>query len=57
MRATRENRLVQLNELDEFRHEAYQNGCLYKEHTKKWHDKHTMKREFEVGQKFLLYNS
>ena len=29
---------------------------MYKERTKKWHDKHIMRRDFE-GQKVLLFNS
>ena len=42
-----EGRLLQLNELDEFRLEAYENAKLYKERTKKWHDKQLIKREFK----------
>ena len=49
--------MLQLNELDEFRQEAYENAKLYKEKTKQWHDKHIMRREFHVGQKVLLFNS
>ena len=52
-----EKRMLQLNELDEFRQEAYENAKLYKEKTKQWHDKHIMRREFHVGQKVLLFNS
>ncbi|XP_022866748.1 uncharacterized protein LOC111386514 [Olea europaea var. sylvestris] len=52
-----EKRLLQLNELDEFKMEAYENSKLYKERTKKWHDMHTQRRVFEVGQQVLLYNS
>ncbi|XP_022862462.1 uncharacterized protein LOC111382663 [Olea europaea var. sylvestris] len=51
-----EKHLLQLNELDEFKIEAYENSKLYKEHTKKWHDLLFQIREFEVGQKVLLYN-
>ena len=40
-----EKRLLQLNELDEFRNEAYENARIYKEKTKAWHDKHIMRRE------------
>ncbi|XP_022874201.1 uncharacterized protein LOC111393032 [Olea europaea var. sylvestris] len=47
--AAGEKRLLQLNELDEFRMEAYENSKLYKERTKKWHDMHIQRREFEVG--------
>ena len=37
-------RLLQLNELDELRMNAYENAKLYKDHTKLWHDKHSMKK-------------
>lgn len=57
LKAAGEKRILQLNEMDEFRHEAYENARIYKERTKKWHDKHILKRNFEVGQKVLLYNS
>ncbi|XP_019259151.1 PREDICTED: uncharacterized protein LOC109237308 [Nicotiana attenuata] len=53
----REKRLLQLNELDEFRLHAYENAELYKEKTKRWHDKHIQHREFELGQEVLLFNS
>ncbi|KAL2505875.1 Uncharacterized protein Adt_21496 [Abeliophyllum distichum] len=43
--------------MDEFRFEAYENAKLYKEKTKKWHDKNIQKRQFEAGQKVLLFNS
>ena len=52
-----EGRLLQLNELDEFRLEAYENAKLYKERTKRWHDKQLINRKFKIGQKVLLYNS
>ncbi|XP_071728507.1 uncharacterized protein [Rutidosis leptorrhynchoides] len=53
-----ENRLVQLNELDELRLDAYENSFSYKEKTKRWHDAHLRERkEFDPGQKILLYNS
>ncbi|XP_022883568.1 uncharacterized protein LOC111400384 [Olea europaea var. sylvestris] len=57
LNAAGEKRLLQLNELDEFRMEAYENAKLYKERTKKWHDMHIQRRVFEVGQQVLLYNS
>ncbi|XP_031127538.1 uncharacterized protein LOC116029630 [Ipomoea triloba] len=52
-----EKRLLQLNELEEFRLDAYENAQIYKEKTKKWHDKHILKREFVSGDKVLLFNS
>ena len=52
-----EKRMLQLNELEEFRNEAYENAKIYKEKTKAWHDKHIARKEFEVGQRVLLFNS
>ncbi|XP_060183227.1 uncharacterized protein LOC132613200 [Lycium barbarum] len=52
-----EKRLLQLHELDEFRSGAYENAKLYKEKTKRWHDKHIQHREFALGQQVLLFNS
>ena len=52
-----EKRLLQLNELDEFRNEAYENARIYKEKTKVWHDKHITRKEFTDGQQVLLFNS
>ncbi|CAJ2679650.1 unnamed protein product [Trifolium pratense] len=54
---TGENRLQQLDELDELRLGAYENAKLYKERTKKWHDKRIQLREFQIGDKVLIYNS
>ena len=50
-------RLLQLNELDELRMNAYENAKLYKDRTKLWHDKHLSKKEFREGELVLLYNS
>nr|XP_009763076.1 PREDICTED: uncharacterized protein LOC104215035 [Nicotiana sylvestris] len=52
-----EKRLLQLDELEEFRLHAYENAKLYKEKTKRWHDKHIQHREFKPGQEVLLFNS
>ena len=49
--------LLQLNELEEFRSEAYENARLYKKKTKRWHDNLILRREFHLGQQVLLYNS
>ncbi|XP_075518285.1 uncharacterized protein LOC142552395 [Primulina tabacum] len=56
-KATGDERVLQLNELDEFQLEAYENAKLYKEKTKRWHDQNIVHREFVVGQLVLLYNS
>lgn len=50
-------RMLQLNELDEFRLQAYENAKLFKERTKRWHDSKILPREFETGQQVLLFNS
>ncbi|KAL4319623.1 hypothetical protein GQ457_18G014050 [Hibiscus cannabinus] len=52
-----EKRLLELNELEEFRLQAYESARLYKEKTKRWHDKHIMPHHFHEGQQVLLYNS
>ncbi|GJT92186.1 reverse transcriptase domain-containing protein [Tanacetum coccineum] len=39
--AAGEKRMFQLHELDELRHQAYENSRLYKARTKVWHDKKT----------------
>ncbi|KAL5574399.1 hypothetical protein UlMin_023996 [Ulmus minor] len=57
LQATGEKRLLQMNEMEEFRNNAYENAKIYKEKTKKWHDKHIQKRDFEEGQQVLLFNS
>ena len=57
MQLAGEKHLLQLNELEEFRLDAYENARIYKERTKRWHDKHIVRRELEVGQKVLLFNS
>ncbi|XP_041009474.1 uncharacterized protein LOC121253539 [Juglans microcarpa x Juglans regia] len=57
LKATREKRLLQLNEMDEFRNDTYENVKIYKEWMKKWHDKQILWREFVPGQQVLLFNS
>ena len=55
--ATKEKRLLQINELEELRNEAYANTKIYKENTKRWHDQKILRREFKAGEQVLLYNS
>ncbi|CAL8090111.1 unnamed protein product [Prunus armeniaca] len=57
MKATGEKMRLQLNELEELQHEAYENAKLYKEKTKQYHDKKILKKTFEKRQKVLLFNS
>ena len=49
--------ILQLRELEEFRNEDYDNANIYKENTKAWHDKHIVRKEFDPGQRVLLFNS
>ena len=53
----REERLLQLNELEELRNEAYDNARIYKDKTKKWHDQRILRKEFREGDQVLLFNS
>ena len=49
LKAAGEKRLLQLNEMDEFRNDAYENAKICKERTKNWHDKHILRHEFALG--------
>ncbi|KAM1818310.1 hypothetical protein ACFX11_000116 [Malus domestica] len=51
------HRKLQLNELEEIRHEAYENARIYKEKMKALHDKMIRGKSFSIGQKVLLFNS
>ncbi|CAN6547337.1 unnamed protein product [Malus baccata var. baccata] len=51
------HRKLQLNELEEIRHDAYENARIYKEKTKAFHDKMIRGKTFSIGQKVLLFNS
>ncbi|CAN6685842.1 unnamed protein product [Malus baccata var. baccata] len=51
------HRKLQLNELDEIRHEVYENASIYKEKTKAFHDKMIHGKTFSIGKKVLLFNS
>ena len=55
--AAKEKRLLQMNEQEELRNEAYDNARIYKEKTKRWHDQKITRREFKAGEQVLLYNS
>ncbi|GJW38468.1 hypothetical protein Tco_0064313 [Tanacetum coccineum] len=46
-----------MNELNELRDQAYENSLIYKEKTKKIHDTKIKNRVFNVGDRFLLFNS
>ena len=50
-------RLRQLNEMDEFRLNAYERADLYKERMKKYHDRRIIQRNIQKGDLVLLFNS
>ncbi|XP_015965720.1 uncharacterized protein LOC107489481 [Arachis duranensis] len=50
-------RILQLQEMEEFRSQAYENTKMYKENAKRRHDSHLAPRSFERGLRVLLYNS
>ena len=56
-KAAKEERLLQLNELEELSNEAYDSARIYKDKTKKWHDQRILRREIETGDKVMLFNS
>ena len=50
-------RKMQLSKLNEWREKAYHNAKIYKERTKRWHDKRIKKKEFAPRDKVSLFNS
>ncbi|XP_074356436.1 uncharacterized protein LOC141696152 [Apium graveolens] len=57
MSAAGERKMLQINELDEFRLQAYKNNKLYKEKVKRWHERRLAHKSFVSGQQVLLFNS
>jgi len=47
----------QILELEEWRDKAYHSASIYKERTKRWHDKRLKPKSFNPGDKVLLFNS
>ncbi|XP_006599903.1 uncharacterized protein [Glycine max] len=54
---SREQRKLQLLELEEMRLTAYESSRMYKERVKTHHDKKLLKKDFQPGQQVLLFNS
>ena len=48
---------MQIVELEEWRQRAYHSAKLYKERTKRWHDRRIKPKEIKEGDKVLLFNS
>jgi len=57
LKVAEQRRMLQLIELDELRLEAYESPKIYEERTKRWHEKHIMKKQFKEGDMTLLFNS
>ncbi|XP_024009457.1 uncharacterized protein LOC112084540 [Eutrema salsugineum] len=49
--------LIQLNELDEICHNAYENSKIYKEKTNEFYDRKIVHKTFSPNDQVLLYNS
>ena len=52
-----EKRLFDISSIDEWRTQAYENAKLFKEKVKRWQHKRIQKREFNIGDYVLLFNS
>jgi hypothetical protein len=48
---------LQLCELEELRHDAYESSKIYKEKTKRLHDRNIQRKNFQVGDALLVYDS
>ncbi|KAL6315779.1 hypothetical protein AAG906_008164 [Vitis piasezkii] len=48
-------RCLDLNEMEELRNDAYINSKVAKQRMKKWHDQLISNKEFQKGQRVLLY--
>ncbi len=51
LKEARQHRKMQLSELEEWRDKAYHNAKIYKDRTKRWHDKQIKHKEFKAGDK------
>ena len=50
-------RLLDINELEELRNDAYSNSKIAKDKLKKWHDQLIARKNFKQGDQVLLYDS
>ena len=51
------NRLLNVNELEELRNDAYFNSKIEKDELKRWHDQLIARTHFKQGDQVLLYDS
>ena len=52
-----EKRFLDLNEMEELRNNVYINSKVAKQRMKKWHDQLISNKEFQEGQRVLLYDT
>uniref|UniRef100_A0A0D3D7D8 Uncharacterized protein n=1 Tax=Brassica oleracea var. oleracea TaxID=109376 RepID=A0A0D3D7D8_BRAOL len=52
-----ERRSMQIHELEQITHLAYESSKIYKEKTKAYHDKRIISRNFQPKDQVLLFNS
>jgi hypothetical protein len=57
LKASGTKKKIQIAELEEWREKAYHSAKLYKERTKRWHDEQIKIKQFNPGDKVLLFNS
>jgi hypothetical protein len=57
LKVARTKRKIQIAKLEEWREKAYHSTKLYKERTKRWHDKRINIKQFKPGDRVLLFNS
>ena len=50
-------RLLDINELEEVRNDAYLNSKIEKDKLKRWHDQLIARKHFQKGDQVLLYDS
>ena len=51
------NRLLDINEIEELRNDAYFNSKIVKDKLKRWHDQLIVRKHFKQGDQVLLYDS
>ncbi|RVW22835.1 hypothetical protein CK203_103785 [Vitis vinifera] len=50
-------RFLDLNDMEELRNDAYINSNIAKQRLKRWHDRLISRKQFQNGQRVLLYDS
>ena len=50
-------RFLDFNEIEELRNDVYNNSNIAKQRMKRWHDQLISRKQFQKGQRVLLYDS